>query len=157
MSKFIKNQPKQLSPENYIKTKARTLPIDKCYVNADWKETGMANIIVARIHSNRNYTFGVYLVDLYALGTKNTFFNFNQPEAVLRDILGRANFIETDYILGHNIIYGGNEFAEENGFKIHKDFGELTQYILDADDELVSLMDIEFGKDGKALVIGELR
>lgn len=30
-----KQQPKQLSPENYIKTKARTLPIYKCFVTED--------------------------------------------------------------------------------------------------------------------------
>ena len=39
-----KQQPKQLSPENYIKTKARTLPLDQCFVNVEWKNMGMANI-----------------------------------------------------------------------------------------------------------------
>ena len=28
-----------LSPENYIRQKARTLPVYKCFVNTDWQET----------------------------------------------------------------------------------------------------------------------
>ena len=151
-----KQFPKQLSPENYIKTKARTLPLYKCYVNDEWKESGMANIIITRKHITGNVTFGVYLVDLFALGTKDTFWNFNQTSAVLSAILDRANFIEIDYNLAHNIIYGANEYAVENGFKIHKDFTSLTQYILEPDDEKIPLIDVEFGKDGKPLVIQNL-
>lgn len=152
-----KQQPKQLSPENYIKTKARTLPLDKCYVNDDWKEGGMANIFVVRTHTTGNRTFGMYLVDLYALGTKNTHYQFNKPEKDLRELLSRGNFVEIDYTLAHNIIYGGNEYAAEHGFKIHKDFINLTQYILEADDDRIPLIDVEFGKDGKPLVIHHLR
>lgn len=61
--------------------------------------------------------------------------------------------VEIDYNLAHNIIYGGNEYAEEHGFKIHKDFEKLTQYILEVDDDKIPLIDVEFGKDGKPLVI----
>lgn len=148
-----KQQPKQLSPENYIKTKARTLPIDACYINSDWKENGLANVFVVRKHTNGNFTFGVYLVDLFALGTKDTFFNFNQPPDVLNNLLFRANIVKTDYNLVHNIVFGGNEYALENGFKIHKDFEKLTKYILEIDDDIIPLIDIEFGKEGKPFLI----
>jgi hypothetical protein len=153
MNKNKKQQPKQLSPENYIRTKARTLPIDSCYVNDDWKESGLANLIIIRKHSNEKYTFGIYLVDTYALGTKDTFFNFNQPKDVVDDILERGNFVPVDYNLAHNIIYGANEFAIENGFKIHKDFNNTTQYILEKDDEKIPIIDIEFGRDGEPFLI----
>ncbi len=143
---------KQLSPENYIKTRARTLPIDKCYINVDWKETGMANIVVQRKHTNGNFTFGVYLVDLFALGTKDTFWNFNTPISIYEKLKHGIKHIEVEYNLVHNIIFGGNEYAEEHGFKIHKDFN-LTKYILEPDDENIPLIDIEFGKNGKPLVI----
>ena len=151
-----KQQPKQLSPENYIKIKARTLPIDACYINSDWKENGLANVFVVRKHTNGNFTFGVYLVDLFALGTKDTFFNFNQPQEVLNNLIFRANIVKTDYNLAHNIIFGANEFAEENGFKIHKDFEKLTKYILEIDDDTIPIIEIEFGKDGKPFVIASL-
>lgn len=145
---------KQLSPENYIKTRARTLPIDGCYINDDWAEKGLANISVVRKHTNGNYTFGVYLVDLYALGTKDTFCNFNQSKEIVDSAIYRGLDIEPiDYALAHNIIYGANEYAEDHGFKIHKDFKAITQYILEPDDERIPLIDVEFGKDGKPLVI----
>jgi hypothetical protein len=151
-----KQQPKQLSPENYIKTKARTLPIYKCYVTEDWKKMGMANVIVIRQHTNGNFTFGGYLVDLFALGTKDTMCNFNQPKAVIDDLVNRTNFVEIDYNLAHNIVYGGNEYAEDHGFKIHKNFDRLTKYILEIDDEKIPIIDVEFGKDGKPLVIANM-
>ena len=153
---MAKQQPKQLSPLNYIKTKARTLPIDKCYVNAEWKESGMANVFVIRRHTTGSRTVGMYLVDLFALGTKNTFFQFNQPEKVINQLLSKGDFVEIEYNLAHNIIYRGNEYAIEHGFKIHKDFINLTQYILEADDDRIPLIDVEFGKNGKPLVIQNL-
>jgi hypothetical protein len=152
-----KQLPKQLSPENYIKNKARTLPLDKCYVNDGWKEAGMANIFVVRKHTTGNRTVGMYLVDLFSQGTKNTHFQFNQPEMLINQLLSGGNFVEIDYNLAHNIIYGGNEYAIENGFKIHKDFINLTQYILEVDDDRIPLIDVEFGKNGKPLVIHNLR
>lgn len=153
MKKNKKQKTKQLSPQNYIRIKARTLTIEGCYANDDWNESGLANIIIVRKHTNNNYTFGIYLVDLYALGTKDTFFNFNQPAEVLDDILSRGDFEPIEYDLAHNIIYGANEFAEEHGFKIHKDFKITTQYILEADDEKIPLIDIEFGRDGEPFLI----
>lgn len=146
---------KQPTPEQYIRTRARKLPIDVCYINEGWKESGLASIIVVRKHTNQNYTFGVYLVDLFALGTKDTFFNFNVSQSVITEILGRSpddKFIRVEYALVHNIIYGGNEFAEDNDFKISKDF-KLTQFILEEDTEAIELIDIEFGKNGEPFLI----
>ncbi|MDZ4757040.1 MAG: hypothetical protein SGJ10_02725 [Bacteroidota bacterium] len=140
-----------LSPEKYIRTKARSLPIIACYINSDWKEAGMANIIVVRKHNNSNLTFGIYLVDLFALGTKDALYRFNVSEDVLKDVLNNS-FIVVDYLLVHNIIYGANAFAEEYGFKVCKEFA-LVQYILEEDIEEIELMEIEFGRDGKPFLI----
>jgi hypothetical protein len=148
-------QPHQLSPSQYIRTRARKLPIDSCYINESWKESGLASIIVARRNSNQNLTFGIYLVDLFALGTKDAFYKFNVPEEdVLEVIKDRDDekFIKTDYTLVHNIIYGANAFAEDHGFVVCKEF-ELTQYVLEEDTEDIELMDIEFGKNGKPFLI----
>ena len=82
---------KQLSPESYIKTRARNLPIDACYINKTWKEAGMASIIIARIHTTGKYTIGTYLVDTFALGTKDTFYRFNVNKEELDELIERAN------------------------------------------------------------------
>jgi len=145
----------KLSPENYIKTRVRKLPIASCYINGDWKECGLANVFVLRKHSNGNVTVGVFLVDLYARGTKDTVYKFNIPMKEFQDLADTSHegqVIPVTYALAHNIIYGANEFAEENGFKISKTFN-LTQNILEEDTEDIEFIDIEFGKDGKVFLI----
>lgn len=70
-------------------------------------------------------------------------------------MLGRMQddkFIKTDYSLVHNIIFGANEFAEDNGYKVCKNFN-LTQFILEEDTEEIELIDIEFGRDGEPFLI----
>lgn len=59
MAKKNNQQPK-LSPENYIRQKARTLPIHECYISDDIYEVGEASIIVARRHENGKITIGFY-------------------------------------------------------------------------------------------------
>jgi hypothetical protein len=53
----------------------------------------------------------------------------------------------------HNLIYAAVDFAEENGFKPHKDF-KLAEYVLDPDLIDDGIDEIELGgKDGKPLFI----
>ena len=145
----------QITPENYIKKIARSLPIDKCYINENWQEFGMASIIITRKHKTEKYTIGIYLVDTFALGTKDSFYKFHIDKSEVDEIVEKANeakMIETDYVLVHNIIYGANAFAEEHDFKTCKDFN-ISQYILEEDTEDIEFIDIEFGKDGEPFVI----
>lgn len=152
--KAKKNATVNNSPESYIKTRARNLPIGKCYINESWKEKGFATIIVSREHINGNYTYGVYLVDLYCLGVKDTFYDFNQYDKYI-ELVDRLNenetMMEIDYALVHNIIYGAVEYAKDLGFKPGKNFG-ISQYLLQEDDERVELIDIEFGLNGKPAI-----
>lgn len=143
------------SPENNIKTRARKLPIGKCYINEGWAESGFATIVISRNHINGNVTFAVYLVDLYCLGVKDTFYDFNvntEFTELLEKLKAQQDIEEIDYTLAHNIIYGGVEYAEDIGFKPHKDF-EISRYVLEEDDERVELIDIPFGLDGKPAVV----
>lgn len=152
----IKNKQQQLSPENYIRLKARNLAIHECWINENWKSAGEASIIVSRIHANGHITFGVYLVDLFCLGTKDSFYNFNvdtDKYFELLERLGGDNFEKTSYVLAHNIIFAANEYALELGFKPHKIFSDITKYILEEDTEDIELIDIECGKNEKPFYI----
>ncbi len=146
---------KMLSPENYIRQKARTLPIWECRVNSGWKETNLAWVVVARKHTNDNITSGFFLVDLDCLGVKDSFTMFNASEyeysEMLQNISQEMEFEKTPYDLAHNIVYAGLEFADEFGFKPAKEFTKTTQYILEEDNENIELIDIECGKDGKPM------
>jgi len=145
----------KISPDTYIRTRVQTLPIYACFINENWKESGMASIFVVRKHTNGRFTLGLFLVDIFALGTKDCFYRFNIEKNELDELIEKASserMIEADYNLVHNIIYGGNAFAEDNGYKICKEFN-LVKNILEEDTEDIELIDIEFGKDGKQLLI----
>jgi hypothetical protein len=164
--------PVKLSPEKYIQTKARSLPVHECLINSDWQSSGMATVLVSRKQPSGNFIVGVYIVDVLCLGLKITYFYFNQTaryyEEELKDLLFQGQLsVPCDYVLAHNVIYGAVAYAEDLGFRPDKDFA-VTQYILAEDDESVELIELEFGRDGKpcfvagprdnvALITGKLR
>ncbi len=150
----------KLSPKKYIIRKAKTLPLGKCYINDNWKESGMANIIVTRRHADGFLTYGVYLVDLFALGTKDCFWRIHDSKYDFEELKEKIvaedmELIEIKYVLAHNIIYGANAFAEDHGFQLHPDF-KIAEHILLEDTEDIPLIDIEFGKGGEPLLINTL-
>ncbi len=148
---------KTLSPQKYLQTKARNLPFYECYISKDWQEKGLATIFISKKMPSGNYLFGVYLVDVFCLGLKNTLYNFNLSEVEYRErfekITQAAEVFETsDLETAHNLIYGAIDYAEELGFYPCADF-KITQYILDEDLITDGIDEIEFGKDGKPFFI----
>ena len=153
-----KQQPQILSPENYIRQKARNLPIFKCLVNEGWEEDKLAQITIARRHINGNITFCSYLVDLNCLGVKDTFYYFNLPEEDFEEVMEKMAqgyaLIEIDYALAHNIIHAGWEYGEEIGFKPHKEFLSITRFMLEEESDAIPLINIDCGDiDGKPLFV----
>ncbi len=145
-----------LSPENYIRKKARSLPIHECLVNTDWQKQGFANIIVARSHTNGNITACMYLVDLYCLGIKDTHYVFNISKSEYTEKLGIEEddfYMLVDYTLVHNIVFAALEFADEYEFKPHKDYSSTTRFMLEEDTEDIELMEIECGKNDKPFFV----
>ncbi len=140
------NQP--ISAEKYIRSRARTLPVFKCFVTESWQSRKIAPVLVARRHVTGNLTFGIYLVDLLCLGIKDTLVFFNEPEEKLDEILSDdANiWIEADYNLVHNIVYAGYEFALEFDIAPHKKF-EISKFILEEDDDRIPLIEVEVGDE----------
>lgn len=146
-----------LSPENYIKQKARSLPIGECIISSCWEEAGLASILVARTHTNGNFTVGMYLVDLKCLGVKYSEFLFNisavEYSNLKEEMMGEFEVEKVDYKLVHNIVYAGFEYADDYGFSPHKKFA-VSRYILEEDSEDIELMDIHCGgDDGKPLYV----
>ncbi|PRY88553.1 hypothetical protein [Mongoliibacter ruber] len=141
-----KPQQTKISPKSYLKQRGRSLPIYKCLVNDEWEENGMAQVIVVRKHVNGNITFGAFLIDIWEKGLKDSFVGFNESEEFLEDIQEKSpyDFIEIEYNLAHNIVYGGLEFSQDQGYKTEKDFN-WTKYILEEDTEDIPVIDISFG------------
>jgi hypothetical protein len=142
-----------LSPTTYIKTKSRSLPWGKCYINDNWQLMGMAVIVLSRVQPSGKLIIGIYIVDTKCLGLKNTGLRFGLDPGDFDD------FLEKTYspsqltqeaahpLLLQNIIYGAIEYAEDLGFEPNKGF-LTTEYILDPADK-IGYIDIEFGQDGQ--------
>lgn len=151
-----KSRPGPLSPKNYIKKKARQLPIYECLISDGWDEAKYATIVVARQHANGHITCAVYGVDLSCTGVSETDFAFNllQPEyEQVREELDRQVFMKScEYTLVHNVIYGALAFAEKHGLQPHKDF-QVTQYLLEDAAADIESQDIELGEDGIPCIV----
>ncbi|MCM1077231.1 MAG: DUF1186 family protein [Bacteroides sp.] len=143
----------QISPERFMRDKVRKLPIGKCYISSGWEEGGIATIIVTRVRPDGNLVVGQFLVDTFCLGVKAASYHINVADYRLKEQLREADFMkETSYDEVHNIIFGAISFAEEGGIKPAKNFG-IAGYILEEDTDDIPLIEYEFGKNGKHLLI----
>ncbi len=145
-----------LSPEQYVKEKARTLEIGDCFINEDYEECGLCHIVVTRLHKGGRKTIGVYLVDKYCLGVKDAFYRLRMDDIEYDDFIQTISreyhLKKISYNEAHNLIYGAIEFADEAGIAPCKDFA-LAKYILEEDTEAIPLIEYEYGKDGKHLLV----
>lgn len=142
---------KQCSPQEYIRSRARKLPLGDCYLTSGWEECGEAVACVVRIHPQHTYTVGVYLIDTFCLGVKDSYWYFSIDEHEFEELMVRLNpynLSQMSYEEVHNLIYGAVAFAEEGGIAPHESF-KLTQYLLEEDTEDIPFIEYEFGKDGK--------
>ncbi len=147
----------KFSPKKYIISKGRNLPFYECFINNVWKENGLATITISKKMPSGNFIIAFYLVDIFCLGVKSTFYNLNLDSIEYRGFVERLEdnpegIQVCDISLAHNIIYGAIDFAEEHGYKPHKDFS-VTKYLLDPDLITDGIDEIEFGRDGKPFYI----
>ncbi len=145
-----------LSAANKIH-QARNFPIYECLINPDWREKGLVTILISRQQPDGMVLFGVYLVDIYCLGVKNTFCNadFSMLEyntKVRGGAFGGQDYEKCSLALAHHIIYGSIEYAAQFGFRPNKDF-KLSQYVLEEDGSFEPCEDVEFGLNGKPFYI----
>lgn len=142
-----------LSPAQYLRQKARSLEIGTCYVSDDIRTVGEGYVVVSRLHNGGRVSVGVYLVDAYCLGVKDSFYRLRMdPEDFDELIDTMPNVNECSYEEAHNWVYGAIAFAEEAGIAPSKNFG-LSQYLLEEDTDDIPLIEYEFGKDGQHFLV----
>lgn len=150
-SKVINMKP-PMSLSKYIRKFGRSLDLHEVIWNENMLEIGNGDVFVARKKRNGDIIVGGYLIDMYCLGVKDTFYKLMAPyeyEEYLESIreLSPAPFDSVDPNYAFNVIYGAVEYAEDLGIEPHKDFS-TTEYLLPLPEEL-DFIDIEFGLDGK--------
>lgn len=154
-----KKQKKQtaqhISPERFIREKARSFPIYKCYISPDWKESGIGWIFVTRRRKSGNLIVGVFLVDFYCMGVKDGIYSDNMTEEEMQERFFDnmpVEFKEITYPEVHNMILGAAEFAGEADIPQCKEYS-ILQYILEPDTDDIPLIEYEYGKNGKYLLV----
>ncbi|QUB70860.1 hypothetical protein J4864_01140 [Prevotella multiformis] len=151
-----KGQQQFLSPEKYLRTKARMLQKGQCYRSSSLFEAGEGYVIVTRKHMGGKISFAAYLIDTYCVGVKGSFYRLRVEEDEFEDFLDRASegdgLIECSYEEAHNIVYGAVEFAGEADIEPDKSFA-LSRYMLEEDTEDVPLIEYRFGKDGRHFLV----
>ena len=132
-------------------------PIEACYLNADWKERGLARIVVTRSQENGKAMLGVFLVDIFCLGVKDAFWNEGLSSRQIEDELlprfyqnGKPTRVGINY--AKEMICGAVDYAKKLGFEPHPDF-ELSRHVLGTE-ELSRTRGLKFGgPEGKPLYI----
>jgi hypothetical protein len=136
---------------------AADLPVHECLINEAWREQGIANVLLSRRQPNGLILFGVYLVDVFCLGLKNTCCNADfapsRYRSELRDRRAEGSPSRPCSLsLAHLIVYGGIEFAAQFGFRPHEDFA-LSRHVLEDPSCIDPSERVEFGRDGQPFYI----
>jgi hypothetical protein len=147
------------SPQAILR-RARAYPLYECLISDNWNKKdnmGLVEILLARQQPDGDICFGVYLIDTFCLGLKNTLANagFSRSSYLseVRNKVFRAGKpVECSIELAHQMIYQSIEYAEQFGFEPEKDFA-LSQFLLAPRGELEESYQLTFGKDGKPFFI----
>ncbi|MFQ6037019.1 MAG: hypothetical protein ACE5L7_12015 [Candidatus Aminicenantales bacterium] len=138
---------------------AKHYPLHECLIDKEWQDRGLAQILLSRRQPNNKLIFGVYLVDTYCLGLRNTFCNADiSPEEYQRMKLTtfrEAVLVPCSPEKVCKIIFGAVEYARGLGFTPHRDFA-LSRLVLEGLAEKECDFELEFGREGKPLYIAGL-
>ena len=141
---------KPISDRQFLREKAKTLPIHECYVTDGWETTGEAMVVVTRERPSGNLCVAAFLCDTWCMGVKDVFGNVNMTkEDFKEEILDRNRSLrDCNYVYAHNLIYGAEAFAADADIESAPEF-ELWSNVLEEDTDDVPLVEFEFGDHGK--------
>lgn len=146
----------EYSHKVFLIKNAKNYPLYECLINDRWQDKGLAHILVSRKQPNNQLIFGVFLVDMYCLGLKNTFCNAKVSlEEYKRLKLGLSKEPGlTPFSPGKvcRIVFGAIEYAKRLGFKPQKDFA-LSRFLLEGLPDAEEDFPLEFGSGGKPLYV----
>ena len=132
--------------------RAAEFKIHECRISPDWQNSGVAELLVVRQMPNLKYIAGAYLIDVFCLGLKDTFFQTRLNDSEVRAL--RNNFPERLEVIPYedarSVILGVIEYARELGFEPHPDW-RSTGLIVEANRSFNNKF--TFGSDGKPFYI----
>lgn len=128
-------------------------PIEECLINGDWKETGLATVVVIRKHGETGqFSFVSFLVDVFCLGLKNAMTSVEVDEGTVADFIAiyPQDFTAIEYEECRGLILGAIDYALNLGFEPHDDWEKVKGFI---ENNKPYRVNHKFGKDGKPFYI----
>lgn len=124
----------------------------EAYIVKNWREVGLAHLIVARWRDTGDADYGVFLVDMWCLGVKDAFGETGVPDSALREFLDQRlpeKMREAMHpACAKKLIEGGVAYAESLGFAPHRDFRKARR-VLSGIDAALCPKEFDFGRDGR--------
>lgn len=130
-------------------------PVHECLIPGTLFELGLGNIVIAKKVSIDAIGVGVFLLDIYCLGVKNAFFTIvehHEYSRLLQRIESEGPLETIHPSCARKLIEGGVTYAEQLGFKPHKDY-KTAGKIFGNIDVKDCPRTFEYGYEGKPLYV----
>ena len=148
----------ETQPQNSIARSisfAAKLPIAHCMVTKDLFDTGIGEVIIARLLPNGKLGCAVILIDMYCLGAKDAFYRELSRSELLQHTQGKREtgaFIEVDPPFARKLVNDAATYAAGLGLSAHKDYNTVEKIFGSVDAHECDKI-FEFGHNGKPLYI----
>jgi hypothetical protein len=135
--------------------RAAQAPIQHCLLSADLFELGIGTMILARGVTRHHLAVGIFLLDVFCLGIKDTMFKSLESDE-LELYLEATNLGSPPVSLqpsdAHKLLRDLAAWSQSIGFAPHRDFNTIERIFGDVSAD-ASEADFPFGRDGKPVYI----
>jgi hypothetical protein len=130
-------------------------PIHECLVPKGIFDLGIGDVIISRKMPDGSIAASVFLVDTFCLGVKDCFFTIvspNEYKSRIMDLRQKEGLESVEPEYAAKLIENAVSYAEDLGFKHHKDYPRVKK-IFGSIDPSVCSSEFECGKDGKPFYV----
>jgi hypothetical protein len=134
---------------------AKNSSINSCLIRKNIFSEGIGTAIISREMPNDYLGVGVFLLDVWCLGVKNTYFSVlseNEYTDRIKEISIHETLENIHPACARKLIEQCIHYSDALGFKPHKDFKISRRLLMDVDPNVCPNQYI-FGKDGKPFYI----
>ncbi len=128
----------------------------EAFIEKSWRESGLTQLLVARIRDDGRADIGFFLVDLWCLGVKDAFFHDDVTASEFKELITERlpeEFRERLHpACAKKMIDGAIAYAERLGFAPHRDYRKARRALsgLDASECPETFT---FGREGKPFFV----
>ncbi len=135
--------------------RAETWPVVQAAASAELWDDGIGHLTLARQEPEGGIVFASFLVDVFCLGVKDSFWHAGTMED-FRELVKMMGQTQTMSSINPaclvKIVKGAVEYARSLGFSPHAEY-RYTSLLLEGIDPSTCAESFEFGRDGKPLYI----